>query len=100
MSPKAIEITLQTAVIGLMGVLVYIALTSPVNAVPQTKDSQTERYKSNLSKNTSDSIFSSNRKLLQMRITDPYSPYSSPYGHASVNSYDRSQAPSIIKKSR
>ncbi len=100
MSPKAIEITLQTAVIALVGVLVYIAFTNPVNAAPQTKDSQIGRYQGNLSKNTSDSISSSNRKLLQMRITDPYSPYSSPYGHASVNSFYRSQAPSIINKSR
>lgn len=100
MLPKAIEVTLQTVVIALVGVLLYAAFTNPVNAAPQTKDSQTGRYKSNLSKNTSDSIFSSNKKLLQMRITDPYSPYSSPYGHTSVSSYGRSQAPSIIKKSR
>jgi hypothetical protein len=98
MSPKAEEIILQTAAVALVAVIVYVAFTNPASTEPETMDGQTGRHKNNLSKNKSNSM-PANRKLLQTRITDLYSPYSTPYGNASVNRYYRSQALSIINKS-
>lgn len=73
MSPKAEETILETAAVVLVAVIAYVAYINPAGTVPET-NIQTGRYVGKLSKNKSNSIPSSNRKPLQTRIADPYSP--------------------------
>lgn len=106
MSPRTKEVTLQAAVIALLLALIYIAFTSPANAAQEIKDSQTGRHMGNLSKNKSDPISSLNgygphaSKHLPTKITDPNSPYGSPYGDTAINNSYPSQSPAIINRSK
>ncbi len=98
MSPRIKIISLQAAAIAVLVTLVYIASTSPANAAAETKDSQTGRHMSNLTKNKSEQSYSSNGYGMHggsqspTKITDPYSPYG-PYGTAPINNPYALQVP-------
>ena len=99
MTPRIKIISLQAPVIAVIVALVYIAFTSPANAAAETKDSQTGRHMSNLTKNKSEQSYSSNGYgmhgggQLPTRITDPHSPYGNPYGNASISNPPALQVP-------
>jgi hypothetical protein len=103
MSPRIKIMSLQAVAIAVLVALVYIAFTSPANAAAETKDSQTGRHISNLTKNKSEQSYSSNRYGMHggsqspTKITDPYSPYSNPYGNAPINNPYALQAPANNK---
>lgn len=96
-------ITSQTAVIAVLVAFVYLAFTSRANAAAETKDSQTGRHTSNLTKNKSEQSYSSNGYGMHSgsqsltKITDPYSPYGNLYGNAPVNNPYALQAPANNK---
>jgi len=99
MSPRIKIISLQAAAIAVLVALDYIAFTSHANAAAETKDSQTGRHMSNLTKNKSEQSYSSNGYGMHggsqspTKITDPYSLYSNPYGNASINNPYALQVP-------
>ncbi|CAG9933246.1 hypothetical protein [Candidatus Nitrotoga arctica] len=103
MSPGIKIMSLQAVAIVVLVTLVYIAFTSPANAAAETKDSQTGRHMSNLSKNKSEQSYSSNGygrhggSQSPTKITDPYSPYGNPYGNASTNNSSALQVPANNK---
>lgn len=94
---------LQAAAIAVLVALVYSAFTSPANAAAETKDSQTGRHMSNLTKNKSEQSYSSNGYGMHggsqspTKITDPHSPYGNPYGNALINNPYALQVPANKK---
>jgi len=104
MSPRAIEITIQAAVIAVLLTLIYIAFTKPAHAAPEIYDSVTGEYLGNLSSNQYDPNSVSNpygrygSEYSPDSINNPYSAHGSPYSPTSVRNPYASSPPVIIRR--